>query len=216
MATIPAGAPDVRIGDWLKEGWEVFVADVGMFLLASLIYNVIMVTCLGGLILFGPLTCGFYLMIFERMKGGKADMKQFFGGFNFFGNAFLAGFIFFLLSLVGVIITCVGAMLCMVPSLIGIALLVLLQTAFLFTFQLIAQKRIGAGEAISMSFNKVKENLGQFLLFALLLWIINAAGYSVMLGWLVTTPLTLAASGAAYRSVFGLEGSGMEQQPVQV
>jgi len=216
MATVPTGAPEVKIGDWLKEGWEIFVSDVGMFLLASLIYNVILMTCLGGLILFGPLTCGFYLMIFENMKGGKADMNRFFGGFNFFGEAFLAGFIFFLLSLVGIVITYVGLSLCVFPSLIGIAFLVLLQTAFLFTFQLIVQKGMGATEAISTSFNKVKENLGQFLLFGLVLWLINMVGYGTTVGWLLTTPLTLAASGAAYRSVFGLEGSQVEGQAIQV
>ena len=142
-------------------------------------------------------------------------MNRFFGGFNCFGDAFLAGFIFFLLSLVGVAIAYGGLFLCLIPSLIGIALLVLLQTAFLFTFQLIVQKGLGAIEAISTSFNKVKENFGQFLLFGLVLWLINVAGYSVMLGWLVTTPLTLAASGAAYRGVFGLDGSQVEQQQAE-
>ena len=59
---------------------------------------------------------------------------------------------------------------------------------------------------------------GNELLFGLVLWLINFAGYSVMLGWLITTPLTLAAAGAAYRDVFGLEGAQqpVEQQPEQV
>lgn len=216
MTTIPARAPEVKMGDWLREGWEVFVSDVGMFVLASLIYNVIMFTCLGGLILFGPLTCGFYFMIFDRMKGGRADVRRLFGGFDFFGQAFLAGLIFFLLSMVAVLVICIGFFLCIIPSLAGIALSVLIQTAFLFTFQLIIQQNMGATEAISSSFNKVKENLWEFLLLGLVLWLINMVGYSVMLGWLVTTPLTLAVSAAAYRSVFGLEGSQAEGQPAQV
>ncbi len=212
MTTIPAGVPEVKMGDWLREGWEVFVSDVGMFLLASLIYNVIMFTCLGGFILFGPLTCGFYLMIFDRMNGGQADVRRLFGGFDVFGQAFLAGLIFFLLSMVALSVVYVGFILCVIPSLAGIALSVLIQTAFLFTFQLIIQKNMDATEAISTSFNKVKENLWEFLLLGLVLWLINMAGYCVMLGWLLTTPLTLAVSAAAYRSVFGLEASQPEVQ----
>lgn len=215
MTTTPAGAPEVKMGDWLREGWEVFAADVGMFLLASLIYNVIMFTCLGGFILFGPLTCGFYLMIFDCMKGGRADVRRLFGGFDVFGQAFLAGFIYFLLAMVAMVVLYVGFLLCVIPSLVGIALSVLLLTAFLFTFQLIIQQNMGATEAITVSFNKVKENLWEFLLLGLVLWLINMVGYCVMLGWLLTTPLTLAVAAAAYRSVFGLEEPQPEVQPAQ-
>ncbi|MBI5116933.1 hypothetical protein HZA56_10715 [Candidatus Poribacteria bacterium] len=206
------GAPEVKIGDWLRDGWGIFVSDIGMFLLASLIYNVIIGTCLGGLILYGPLTCGMYLMIFDRMQGGKADVRRLFKGFDFFGQSFTVGLIFFVLTLVCLAITYGGFALCVVPSLIGIALLTLLQTAFLFAFQLIVQHKAGAEGPISTSFNKVKENMVQFLLFGLVLWIIEMAGYCVTIGWLVTTPLVLAASAAAYRDVFGLEAAQAEQQ----
>ncbi len=205
MTTAPPTGPEVRIGDWFREGWEIFVADIAMFLLASLVYTILNSICFAGLILFGPLTCGFYLMIFDRMKGNKADIKRLFSGFDYFGTAFLAGFIFFLLTIVCVIIMVIGFT-CIVGSLIGVALLILLQTAFLFTFQLIVRQKRSPTEAIAISFNKVKENFGQFLLFGFLVWLINFAGYSVMLGWLVTTPLTLAATAAAYRDVFEPEG----------
>jgi len=195
----------VKIGDWLSEGWNVFVSDAGMFILASLIYTILNGICLP--IFFGPLTCGMYIMIFDRMEGGKADIKRLFAGFNYFGQSFLAGIIFFVLAILGAVILYVGFTLCVLPSLIGLALLVLLQTGFLFVFQLIVKEGSSATEAISLSFSKVKENIWQFLLFGFLLWLINAAGYSVMLGWLVTTPLTLAASGAAYLDVFGSAGS---------
>lgn len=210
MTTASTDVPEVKIGDWLREGWDVFVSDVGMFILASLVYNVLNGICFP--ILYGPLTCGMFLMIFDRMGGDKADIKRLFSGFDFFGTSVVAGLILFLLGLVGVLVLFVGFMLCVVPSLIGIALLVLLQTAFLFTFQLIVRQGLGATEAIAVSYNKIKENLWQFLQFGLVLYLISMAGYSMMLGWLVTTPLVLAASAAAYRDIFGLGG---EAQPVQ-
>ena len=201
MTTTPSGVPEVKIGDWLSEGWNVFVSDIGMFIIASLIYTILNAICLP--IFFGPLTCGMYLMIFDRMEGRRADVKRLFAGFDYFGQSFLAGIIFFVLAILGAIIFFIGFTLCVLPAVIGLALLVLLQTGFLFVFQLIVKEGSSATEAISLSFSKVKENIWQFLLFGFLLWLINAAGYSVMLGWLVTTPLTLAAAGAAYRDVFG-------------
>ena len=105
------------------------------------------------------------------------------------------------------IVVFVLSMACLIPALLGIALLVLLQTAFLFTFQLIALQGMGAIDAISKSFNKVKENLWEFLLFGFIVWIISTAGYSIIFGWVITTPLAMAATAIAYRDVFGLEGS---------
>ena len=211
MTTTPSSVPEVKIGDWLSEGWNIFAADAGMFILASLIYTVLNGICFP--IFIGPLTCGMYLMIFDRMEGGRADIKRLFAGFNYFGQSFLAGIIFLLLAIVGGIVFYVGFTICVVPALIGVALLVLLQTGFLFVFQLIVKENCSATEAISLSFSKVKENIWYFLLFGFLLWLINTAGYSVMLGWLVTTPLTLAASGVAYRDMFG---NADQQEPTAI
>jgi uncharacterized membrane protein len=212
METVPAGVPGVKIGDWLRDGWEVFFADVGMFLLASLVYNLIISTCLGGLILFGPLTCGMYLMIFDRMKGGKVDIRRLFNGFDFFGQSFLAGLAFFLAFIIAWVIAYVGFTACVIPSIIGISLMVLVETIFLFTFQLIVQRGAHSADAIRESLNKIKENFWQFLLFGLVLWLINLVGYTTVVGWLVTTPLTFGASAAAYRDIFGLEGTEVERQ----
>jgi len=205
MAIDRSGVPEVKIGDWLREGWEVFVSDIGMFILAGVIYTILNGICFP--ILFGPLTCGMYLMFSDRMKGEPADIKRLFEGFNFFGQSLLAGVIFFLLTIVGWIAVSILYLACVIPALIGIALLVLLQTAFLFTFQLIALQGMGAFDAISKSFNMVKENLWEFLLFGFIIWIIGTAGYSVLLGWVITTPLAIAATAVAYRDVYGLEGT---------
>lgn len=211
MTTTPSNVPQVKIGDWLRDGWGVFSSDIVMYMLASFIYTIILIaacvcTCgLGGLILYGPLTCGMYLMIFDSMKGNKADIGRLFAGFNYFGSAFLAGLIFFLLSMVCGGVGAVMSLLCFIGSLVGMAGTVFLVTAFLFTFQIIVRQERSAGDAISMSFDVVKEKFWEFLLFCFVLWLINVAGFVSIVGWLVTTPLTLGASAAAYRDIFGLE-----------
>jgi uncharacterized membrane protein len=196
--------PEVKMAGWLKEGWEIFVSDIGMFILAGIIYAILNSICFP--ILFGPLTCGMYLMIFDRMNGEKAEVKRLFGGFDFFGPAFWAGLIFSGLTILGWLAMFFLYLVCVIPALIGVALLVLLQTAFLFTFQLIIQKHMTATEAISTSFNKTRENLWEFLLFGLVIWVFSLAGYGVIL----TTPLALAAAAAAYRDTFGIEGPAPE------
>jgi hypothetical protein len=206
MTSTPQGKPEVKIADWLKEGWNIFTADIGVFVLASLIYNLINATCIGGLILYGPLTCGMYLMVFDRMRGTKSQVGRLFDGFNYFGESFFVGFFFFLLVLVGA--TLAGGF-------IGIVILLAIQTIFLFSFQLVADRRKRSIEAISSSFEKVRENFPQFALFAVVLLIIHIAGYVTVIGWLVTTPFVLASAAAAYRDVFGFAGTEPSQTIIQ-
>jgi hypothetical protein len=171
-------------------------------MLAGLVYGLLTGVCFP--IFFGPLTCGMYLIIFKRMRGEQIDVGRMFSGFDYFGQSFAAGLIYCALILVCMLLIVVGFMLLVLPSLIGIAAWVIVQTIFLFTFQLIVDRGLNATEAIAMSYNKIMENLGEFLLFALLLWAISAAGASIMIGYIVSVPLTLAASAVAYCDYFGI------------
>ncbi len=195
--------PMVRIGDWTKEAWDIFVSDAGMFILGGLIFFLLSLLCFP--VVYGPLTCGMYLMIFDRMGGGRVEVNRLFAGFDYFGPSFGAGLIYIALMFVAMIVTIVGFVLFVLPSLIGFALSVLIQTVFLFVFQLIVDRGMGATEAISVSYNKIKGNPGEFFLLAALLCLISMAGSSVMgLGSVLTVPLTLTISAVAYRDIFGL------------
>ena len=205
MNEYSTGDPIVRIGDWIREGWEIFISDAGMFMLAGLVYALLTGLCFP--ILFGPLTCGLYLMIFERMRGGRIDIGRLFAGFDYFGQSLVAGLIYCALIFVGMLLVVVGFAFLMLPSLIGIAFWVIAQTVFLFTFQLIIEQRMSATEAIAASYYKIMANLGEFLLFSLVLWAISAAGSSIVVGFIVTVPLTFAATAVAYRDFFGLRPS---------
>ncbi len=204
MTATPGGKPEVRIGDWLKESWDILMANLGVFVLASLIYHLIMITCIGGLIFYGPLTCGFYLIVFDQMRGNKVELGRLFGAFEFFGDSFVPGLIFFILAIVS------GAL---ASSVIGVVIMLFLQTIFLFTFQLVADRRASGIASISKSFDKVKENFWQFFLFALVLVVIQAVGLLVIIGWLVTFPLIAIASAVAYRDIMGLSGSQGTKHP---
>lgn len=203
MSTYSTGDPIVRIGEWLREGWDIFIADAGMFMLAGLVYGLLTGVCFP--ILVGPLACGMYIIIFDRMRGERVDIGRLFAGFDYFGQSLVAGLIYSALIFIGVIVFAIGWMLFVLPSLIGVGLWVIVQTVFLFTFQLIVDRGMGASDAIAESYNKIKENFGEFLLFSLVLWAISAAGSSIMIGFVVSVPLTFAASAVAYRDFFGVD-----------
>ena len=191
-----------RIGDWIREAWDIFVSDVGMFMLAGLIYAALVGLCFP--ILIGPLSCGMYIIVFDRMRGGHVEIGRLFAGFEYFGASFTAGLIYCGLLFVGLILAVVGMMLMMLPSLLGAAAMIVVQTIFLFTFQLIVERGMNATEAISMSYNKIKENIGEFLLFSLVLTVISAAGSFAVVGFVLTVPLVFAATAVAYRDIFGM------------
>jgi uncharacterized membrane protein len=146
-----------------------------------------------------------YLITFDRMGGGRIEVGRLFAGFDYFGSSFVAGLIYCALIFVSTLLVIVGFVLLVLPSLIGIALWVMVQTVFLFTFQLIVEQKMSATEAIAASYNKIRENLGEFLLLSLVLWAISAAGSSVAIGFVITVPLTFATTAVAYRDIFGLQ-----------
>ncbi len=205
MSMNQSGAPMVRIGDWVKEGWDIFVSDIGMFMLAGLIYTALVGLCFP--ILIGPLSCGMYIIVFDRMRGGAVDLGRLFAGFEDFGTSFTAGLIYCGLMFAGLIVGLVGMLIMILPSLVGMAAMVAVQTVFLFTFQLIVDRGLSATEAISVSYNKIRENLGEFLLFSVALAMISAAGSFAMVGFVLTVPLTFAATAVAYRDIFGMAGA---------
>ena len=68
-------------------GWDLVMKDFGNFLLLSLIYVVVLTlafsTWVIGLILAGPLTAGFFYIIFNRIRGKEfymGDMPEHFPG----------------------------------------------------------------------------------------------------------------------------------------
>ncbi|MEA3402332.1 MAG: hypothetical protein U9R79_13935 [Armatimonadota bacterium] len=112
----------------------------------------------------------------------------------------------FLVGIVGGIIGGIGGVLCGLGAILTAPLV-------MFAFPLVAHRQMDFWEAIQTSISKVMENYGGWIVFALILGLINAAGGLVAVGWLVTYPLAVVAVALAYRDNFGLAGAEPAEGP---
>ncbi len=179
----------VRTGEWLSEAWEVFKQDTWMHILLALIVGV--GGSVTGGILYGPLMCGYYYVVLNKLRNPSysPELNDLGKGFDVFLHALVASLI------IGVFVN-VGASACFVGSIVVAAFLV-------FAYPLIMDKKMDFWPAIETSFNKAKDNWLGFSLFMLALLGINLAGALLCgLGLLVTGPLTFIATAIAYRDNF--------------
>jgi uncharacterized membrane protein len=83
--------PQVRIGEWFNEAWRVIRPVWLEYVLAVLVYYLLMVLAMGclavpALIVGGPLTGGLYVYLAKRLLGQPAEVGDIFKGFRRFGD----------------------------------------------------------------------------------------------------------------------------------
>ena len=192
---------EVKIGDWLKEGFEAVKSDVIGYALPALIIFGVCFTVIGILIV-GPLLCGFYSIIFQRMKGQQATTGDLFKGFDVLWDALLAW----------IIICAVTFILGLVPFL-GIILSLLAGAPFIFVFPLIWEKRLSFIDAIKESINLFKGQWSDLLPFYVVASLVGAAGVLLVgIGVIFTFPIYVYATACLYRDWIGLGASTIKSK----
>lgn len=196
------GKQAMRIVPWLKGGYELVVSELPLMLLLMFIYTVLLgsvgfitkqVFGAGYLVIYGPLTCGLFFALFEKMRKGRIDIGDLFKGFEFFLPTFLLGLLVGLFSLIG------GA-LCILPGIVVGAM-------YMFAFPLVMEKKMDFWPAMELSRKKVFENPLEFILFYLLVIGITFIGLlGCVVGVVFTSAVGFSAMAVAYKEVFGLEG----------
>ena len=174
------------IGRILRNGWELFIRDIGPLIIGGLIAMILSVLSL--FILAGPLFGGLYLMIVRRVREGRpAEFGDVFACFDRFGTLFLAFWGAGLLILLGLALL-------IVP---GVYLIVI----WVYLLPLIVDKRIGVSEAMSRSKEMVMKG-GFWMHFAALLVVCILTGVASSVtggvGNLLTVPFTIAFVVAMY------------------
>jgi uncharacterized membrane protein len=219
----------VRFGDWIAEGWRMFVEQwkgwVATILVVLLILLAPIVPYL--VILFGvtataansnapevplliwPVTLVFvFVMMFAGMllTGGLygCALNQLRGG-RVSPRDLLSAWDSFpqLLgaAILMAILTMIGAMLCIIPAYI-------VHGALFFTIPLILDRKLGVIEAMQTSFELTKKNILMFTLFAFVTGLIASIGtYACYIGLLATYPLQFTIGVVAYRDCFGVPGA---------
>ncbi len=184
----------VKIGDWFSEAWQLISQDIGTHLILGLIVG--LGTSATGSLLYGPLVGGYLWIVFRKLKDPNyvpqvGDLAK---GFEVFVATFLVW-------LVGGIIAGLGVIACVIGVFFTAALVIL-------ALPLVVEGGLAFWPAITTSINKTKENLFSWVLFVLVIALVNGLGSSVTagIGMIITIPITTVMLALAYRDNFGLAG----------
>jgi hypothetical protein len=178
-------------------------------------------------VLLGPAMCGLYLCFFARMRGERIKFDLLFKGFDYFGKSLLAGIAqtapMFILIIVAYLPAIALPLLlhsggqahadravlggvfvamfvfAIVAGLVGSLIAML----FGFSYPLIVERQMTAGEALKMSVRAVIANAGGMLGLFFLNFLIGIVLLPLCcVGVYLVSPIFLASYAVAYRSIF--------------
>jgi uncharacterized membrane protein len=202
--TLEAAAPRSRPlpGHWIGAGWAIVKGDLGSFVLMAIVVlglsAVASVTVLGSVVVGGPLLAGLFIAVRRRLLTGRSEWMDVFQGFNHFLDAFL-------LCLVASVFSSIGLVLCFFPFFI-------VGAAYLFAYPFLIDRKLGFWEAMESSRRLITRDLSGYVIFFILLCLLNLVGLVMAgIGLLFTLPVSVAAVAAAYEDVVGFHKEA--QQP---
>ena len=198
------GKVDVKFSEWIQQGWELYKANIVVWIVASLLTIVISLATLG--ILSGPMMAGLAwmaLMLVDQ-KEPKPQIGDVFRGFDYF----LQSFLFFLVwGVIMLVISAISLIPC-IGSLVVIAVSLVLHTILMFGLFLIVDRKMEFWPASMLSLNVVKPNFFPFLGLLVVAVLIGHIGVIACgIGIIVTMPLTVCILAVAYRNVFGIQAA---------
>ncbi len=220
--------PKVRFGEWIGEGWNMFAEQWKVWVVNALVLSLVTVVPIVGMYIFMVvlaasagsggaglgmavlgliflgvilvvlastyLHAGMYRAAFKQLRGEPISTGDLFSAGDRFPSVLGAAI------LVGILVM-IGALLCIIPAFI-------VAGALYFTFPLVVERRMSAGEAIQASRDATRGDLFMFVLFAFVVSLIAQAGsYLCYVGILATLPLQYTIGAIAYRDCFGVVGA---------
>jgi len=172
--------------------WDAFVQDALLHVLAALLVLVGSALTVG--ILSGPLIVGYIGTIRKRLRGEPAELTNVLDGLKRFLVSFLT-------ALIIAVAVAVGSFLLVVPG-------VLAALFCMFALHRVAYEDASVAEALADSFGLVKDHFLNALLLYVSLAILSLAGAAIVVGFLLTLPLTFIALTVAYEEFTGARSGG--------
>ena len=203
-----------------KEAWNM-IKDQYWLMLGITIVGIM----IGGavpIVIIGPMICGIYLCMLDKMDGREVKFERLFKGFDFFGQSLIVAAVIMIPMFV-VIFAIYIPMIAMaiagprmseselIPLLIGtvifeivlVFVMVCFHTLLLFSFPLIADRKLGGIDSIRVSAKAVWANLGGIASLIGVGFVVAIVGYLMLcIGIYLALPLIMASSAVAYRKVF--------------
>lgn len=176
------------MGRWLGAGWNLVMADLGTYLVITLLFLLLS----GVPFIQGALIAGFHIFTMKKLTRRNAEIADLFKGFTFFIPTLVASI------LIGVF-TFVGFLVLIIPGLVIAAM-------YKFTYLFIVDKKMDFWQAMQASHAVVRKDYFGFTMFLILAFLVNVLGFlCLIVGLLVTIPMTFAAITVAYQEIVGFE-----------
>lgn len=164
----------MKVEDVVQESFEVFKENWLSLILATIIAAIGSVVTL--FILAPPLFFGLYAMAMRAVEGESIEASDVFKGFSYFGTSWV-------MAIVGFVAVSIGLILLIIPGL-------LLMVLFTYAVPLAIRGKLGGIDALQKSYNMGKENFEFTLILAFVLWVINAIGSALQVGFLISVPFS--------------------------
>jgi len=180
VTTADAGRPSFDFGVAFKQGWRLFVKDLGVLIIGTIVATVLSILTIG--ILAGPLIGGLYGMVVGRVRDGRTPhVGDVFGQFNRFWSFF--GAFWVLAILIGLAsLTIVGG--------------ILLAAIWLYVFPVMVDRKMGFGDAMGESYRVVKGAFWEHVALVIIGVVIGSLANGALM--LLATPFLVALIVAAY------------------
>jgi hypothetical protein len=198
------GKVDVKFSEWIQQGWELYKANIGVWIVASLL--AVLISLATATILSGPMMAGLVWMALALVdrKEPKPQIGDVFKGFDYF----LLSFLFFLVWGIIMLAISVISLIPCIGTLVVIAVSIVLHTALMFGLFLIVDKKMEFWPASMLSLNVVKPNFFPFLGLLVVAMLIGHVGaIACGIGVIVTMPIAVCILAVAYRNVFGAQAA---------
>ena len=203
---------EVKFGEWIEEGFNLYKANFGPLVLASLLAILLGSVSFG--ILTGPMMAGLVLVTLEILdkKQPQPSGGEVFRGFDYFLNSFL----FFLVwgLIIGFAIAILTLVLC-IGLVLAAPIIYVAQTFLMFGLFLIVDRKMDFWPASIESIDTVKNNFWPLLGLSVVAALIGGiGGIACGIGIIFTFPIQICILAVAYRKVYnGIRASGSPGQP---
>jgi uncharacterized membrane protein len=202
---------EVKFGEWIEEGFNLYKANFGPLVLASLLAILLSSVSFG--ILTGPMMAGLVLVTLKILdqKQPQPSGGEVFRGFDYFLNSFLFFLVWGLIIGLGIailtVVFCIGLVL-------AAPIIYVAQAFLMFGLFLIVDREMDFWPASMESINTVKNNFWPLLGLSVVAGLIGGiGGIACGIGVIFTLPIQVCIVAVAYRGVF--DGVRITVEPVE-